>query len=247
MGRRAPAARRFDDTDEVALTMRRKLALALVLVLALGTAGVAHAQDDTYFRRPHNLVLYADLGLAMPAAPGAFRDAWNTTLPFTVGLGYAPLAWLDVSGSFSYLSFGNNALESKRQIGYQGVENVRGGGITTLQFLGRARFIGIPSQRFNPFLEASLGYFTTSAEDLEIENVLVYTMDSVSGPSVSFGAGAQHALNENWSAYTRFTWTINRNADFAPANLVRPVGAPEVEGEGNQQYSALAVGIMIRM
>ncbi|MDH3197211.1 MAG: outer membrane beta-barrel protein [Candidatus Krumholzibacteria bacterium] len=227
--------------------MRRKLALALFLVLALGAAGVARAQDDTYFRRPHTIVVYADLGIAMTAAPGSFRDAWNTTLPFTLGLGYAPFAWLEVSGSFSYFSFGNNALESKRQIGYQGVQSVRGGGITTLQFLGRTRFIGIPNQRFNPFLEAGLGYFTTSAEELEIENVLVRSMDSVSGPSVSLGAGAQYALNDNWSAYTRFAWTINRNADFAPSNLVRPVGAPEVEGEGNQQYSAIVVGIMIRL
>ena len=220
--------------------------LALLMVLALGAADVAHAQEDTYFRRPHNFVVYADMGIAISSAPGAFADAWNTTLPFTLGLGYAPLSWLEVSGSFSYFSFGNNALESKRQIGYQGVQSVQGGSITTLQFLGRARFVAIPNLRFNPFLEASLGYFTTSAEDLEIENVLVRSMDSVSGPSVSFGAGAQYALNEYWSAYTRYTWSINRNGDFAPGNLVRPLGAPEVEG-GNQQYSALVVGIMIRI
>jgi len=225
--------------------MRRTL--ILFVVLALGATHVSYAQQDVYLRRPHTFVIFADMGIAMPAAPGAFRDAWNTTLPFTVGVGVAALSWLEVSGSFAYYGFGNNALESKRQIGYQGVNSVKGGNITTLEFMGRARFIGVPNQRFNPFAEVCLGYFSTSAEQLEIDNVLVNSMESVSGPAVGFGGGVQYALNEYWSAYTKYTWYINRNRDFAPTNLLLGAGETPIEYEDNQQFSAIVVGIMLRM
>ena len=242
--------------------MRRNVGIALLAAVVVLTAVEASAQrfgdpqEEKYLRIPHRFTLFADLGIGVPTGPGPFKDAWNVTFPISGGIGYSVVAWMDVNFVASYAKFSLNDLEAKRQIAFLGITEAEGGDITTIRYLGTVRFLAVPNARFNPYTELGLGYFKTSADDLivtgrepnnPIERSFTNTMEPVSGLSVNVGVGAQYALNERWSTYTEFTWTVNQNGDFAPSNLLLPENGTPIEGDGSQNMVALLVGIMIRM
>jgi hypothetical protein len=209
-------------------------------------------QEEKYIRLPHRFQILVEGGMGLPAEPGLFNDYWNSAFQFGVGAGMVILPWLEINGTYTSLSFSNNALESKGKIGYTGVEAVEEGSIHTTIIYGSARFIGVPKSRTNPFVEFGLGYFSTKADDLVIEGeeetdpeVLRNTMESVSGLSVIPAVGVQYSMNERWTAYTRYTYIMNLNEDFAPGDLLLPVGATEPTKGGNQVISSIAVGIMM--
>ena len=242
--------------------MRRNVGLALLVVMAVVTATGASAQrlgepqDESYMRIPHNFTVFVDAGIGVPTQPGPFRDSWNTTFPVSGGIGYSVVGWMDINFVASYASFSVNELEAKRQIGFVGVSEITGGSIKTIRYMGTARFIAAPSHQFNVYAEAGAGYFSTSATDLQItgrepnnpiEQSWTNTMDSVSGLAILFGVGGQYALNERWSAYTEFTWSVNQNGDFAPSNLLLAENEERSSGDGSMNMAIIAVGIMIRL
>jgi hypothetical protein len=232
--------------------------VALVVIFAADARaqGLGEEQEETYLRIPHRFTIFLDAGIAVPTQPGPWRDSWDTGFPFAAGVGLAVFGWLDVNFVASYASFGVNELEAKRQIGFMGVSEIQGGSITTIRYLGTARFIAVPSHRFNPYAAVGVGYFNTSAEDLTItghepnnpqEMSWTNTMESVSGLSINFGFGGQYALNERWSAFTQFIWTINQNGDFAPSNLLLDEDETAYSGQGSQHIATISVGLMIRI
>jgi hypothetical protein len=231
--------------------MRRNVGIALLVVMVVLAAADASAQrlgepqDDTYLRIPHRFTVFLDAGIGVPTQPGPFRDSWNTTFPVSAGIGYSVLGWMDINFLASYASFS-----------FVGVSEITGGSIKTVRYMGTARFIAAPSQQFNVYAEAGAGYFSTSAEDLEItgrepnnpiEQSWTNTMDAVSGLAILIGVGGQYALNERWSAYTEFTWNINQNGDFAPSNLLLAEDEERSTGDGSLNMAVIAVGIMIRL
>lgn len=242
--------------------MRRNAGIVALVALVMMMAAEVRAQrlgeeqEETYMRIPHHITIFVDAGIAVPTQPGPFRDSWNTAFPVEGGIGLAVFGWLDLNFVASYASFSVDELEAKRQIGFVGVTEITGGTIKTIRYLGTARFIAVPSHRFNPYAEVGLGYFKTSATELSItgrepnnpqEMSWTNTMDPVSGLSINFGFGGQYALNESWSAYTKFIWTINQNGDFAPTNLLLGQGEPQVSGQGSQHMATISVGLMIRL
>lgn len=242
--------------------MRRNVGIVALVALVVIMAADARAQrlgeepEETYMRIPHRFTIFVDAGLAVPTQPAEFRDSWDTDFPFAAGVGLAVFGWMDVNFVASYANFGVNELEAKRQIGFVGVSEISGGDITTIRYLGTVRFIAVPSHRFNPYAELGLGYFKTSATELTIsghepnnpiEQSWTNTMDTVSGLSINFGFGGQYALNDRWSAFTNFIWTINQNGDFAPSNLLLDQDEPPVEGQGSQHLATISVGLMIRL
>lgn len=238
--------------------MKRLFALLVVGTILAALSAPAYAQqaiEDKYLRIPHNFTLFFDGGIAVGSNPVPFKEAWNSATPFQVGFGVSVFPWFDVNFVYSHASYGANILEVKRQIAFLGVDETEGGSITTDRFLGTARFLAVPSQRANPFVEVGLGLFKTSAEAVTVSGReanstvdvnFLNEMPDVDGISVNFGAGLQYALSGRWSTYIKFIWTINQNSDFAPGNLLLGQNEPEGEPDGNQVFSALSVGLMIR-
>lgn len=238
--------------------MKRTIGLLFMGLVLLGVASESLAQTDEYIRRPHRFTVWMDGGLAIPSQPAEFSDLWNTTWPFSGGVGVSVFSWLEVSGGLRYGSFGISEIPAKSAIGIVTTAAIDGGSITVLEYFGTARFIAVPSQRVNPYAEVSVGAFDISADDLNVEETssgpfvtpaFTNSMENVSGIHTAFGAGIQYALNDYWSAYTKFTWTINLNDDFTPRRLVaRPDDDENTEYNGDSmQYGLVSVGIMIRL
>ena len=232
------------------------LAVAIVLATLSVPSYAQQASEDTYLRIPHHFTLFLDAGIGVGSSPVSFKEAWNAATPFQIGFGGSVLAWFDVNFVYSHITFGANTLEMKRKIGFLGVDETEGGAITTNRYLGTARFLAVPNQRVNPFFEIGLGLFQTSAQAVTVTGQeansstdITFTneMEDVSGLSINFGGGIQYALNAKWSAYTKFIWTINQNDDFAPGNLLLGPNEPPGEPDGNQVFSAISVGMMIRL
>jgi predicted porin len=59
--------------------------------------------------------------------------------------------------------------------------------------------------------------------------------------------GLQYALNERWNAYTKYTYAVNLNQDFAPGDLLLPAGETTPTVGGNQVISSIIVGIMFKI
>jgi hypothetical protein len=241
--------------------MRRNICIALlaamvVLAAADSSAQLGEVQEQSYLRIPHHFTIFAGAGIGVPTKPGPFRSSWNTGFPAEAGIGYSMFAWMDLNFVASYAKFSVNQMEAKREIGFVGVSEIVGGDITTIRYLGTIRFIAVPSHRFNPYAELGLGYFNTSADDLTIsgsepndptEQSWTNTMDAVSGLSVNVTVGSQYVLNDSWSTYVKFTWTVNQNSGFAPSNLLLDENDARSDGDGSQHLAALMVGLMIRL
>jgi len=232
--------------------MRRTQVIVLAAVVLLGGAsGVAAQSEQTYLRTPHRAQIFVDGGIAVPANPATFKDFWNPTLPFNIGAGAAIFPWLDVNGVFSYAKFNNNNNRTKQNVGYTGIGEVSGGSLTSITIAATVRFLAVPNNRANPFLEVGLGSFNNKFEDLIIadpnsitqETILEKSAENVSGIATSVGGGLQYALNERWSSYVKYYYAVNLNKDFRPGPIV---GEPaSVEG-GNQQFSVLSIGMLVR-
>jgi len=220
----------------------------IALTVLAGIAGTASAQEeDQYFRIPHRVHVFIHGGICVPAKPAEFKSYWNTALPVTIGVGVPIFSWMDVNGSFAYYAFDNNHVKTKPSLGFVGVPEVVGGAIKTMMYMGSVRFLAVPNQQTNPFAEVGVGYFQTKVDALEIEEIrFSRTMEDSKGMSIMFGAGLQYALNEHWSTYIKYFWTLNTDDSFEPGSLVRFRGTEPVPG-GSQQFSSLAVGIVARM
>jgi hypothetical protein len=203
-------------------------------------------QEEKYFRIPHKYHVYVELSGALPVEPGLFNDFWNSSFHFGTGGGITLIPWLDINGNFTYTSWPNNSTDSKSKIGFVGVPDVEGGLITTMTFSGSARFVGVPSKRTNPFAEVAVGYYTTSAEDIEIEGVLNNSMESVSGMMVAPSVGVQYAMADSWSAYAKVSYVLCLSDKFAPGDLLEPVGGGEPTQGTDEIYSTIGVGVMLR-
>lgn len=239
--------------------MKRALFLGLLCVAGVVCARDVQAQvnrqqaEVKYLRVPHRFQIYVDGGSALPAAPGLWNDYWNSAFTFGAGFGVSIEPWLEVNGTINRGSFTLNAIKAKSKIDYSGIEDVQGGSVTTMVFSGSVRFLGVPKQRTNPYVEIGVGAFKTKGEDVFIEGstpnapeVVHNKMKDVSGISVWPAAGIQYAMNDHWSSYARFTYMINLNKDFAPGDLLLPVNATEPTVGGDQVISSISVGIMLR-
>jgi len=230
----------------------KRAVLLLGLVALLIRAVPASAQllgeerEEKYLQVPHRWQLFMDGGIGLPTDPGLFNDYWNTAFQFGIGGGVVIFPWLEVNGTFNSLSFNNNDIESKAKVGYQGVKGLDGGAVHTKMFWGSARFIAVPKSRTNPYIEVGVGGFKTKADDLVIEGVVQNSMAPVSGMCFVPCAGIQYAMNERWSAYSKYTYAINLNQDFAPGDLLLPAGSTTKTVGGNQVISAITVGVMIK-
>jgi predicted porin len=58
--------------------------------------------------------------------------------------------------------------------------------------------------------------------------------------------GIQYAMNERWSAYTKYTYAVNFNKDFAPGDLLLPVGETTKTVGDDQRISSIGVGLLIK-
>jgi len=227
---------------------------ALVSAVPASAQLIGEEREEKYIRLPHRFHIFVDGGIGLPTEPGLFNDYWNTAFQFTAGAGMSIFPWLEVNANYCSLSFSNNSLESKGKIGYTGVEPVEEGTVHTTMYWGSARFIAVPKSRTNPFVEIGVGYFSSSADDLLISTsddppvvggVLRNSMESVSGMSFVPSVGIQYELNERWGAYSKYTYAINFNEDFAPGDLLLPVGATEKTIGDSQIISSIVVGLMI--
>jgi hypothetical protein len=232
--------------------MKRALTTIGLSLVGCFLAGAVRAQvgapleDQKYFRVPHKYHLHFELSGALPLEPGVFNDFWNSAFQFGAGGGVTVISWLDVNANFTYASWDNNSTESKAKIGFVGVPDVEGGLITTMTFSGSARFVAVPNARTNPFVEMTVGFYTTTAEDIVIEGVLENSMEDASGMMFAPGLGVQYALADSWGAYAKFSYVICSSSTFAPGDLLLPVGSTdEVQGE-DQIYSVIGVGVMLR-
>ncbi len=230
--------------------MKRVLTtMGLSLCLLAGAAGAQVGglpEEQKYFRIPHKYHVYVELAGALPVDPGVFNDYWNSAFQFGLGGGVTVLSWLDVKANFTYASWANNSTESKSVIGFVGVPDVEGGLITTMTFSGSARFVAIPNTRTNPFAEMTVGYYTTTAEPLTIEEVLENEMEDASGMMIAPAIGLQYALADSWSAYAKFAYVLCLSDTFAPGNLLQPVAGGQPVDGSDQVYSNIGVGIMLR-
>jgi hypothetical protein len=236
--------------------MKRSIVTILVGLVITGATSQALAQTETYIRRPHRITVWMDGGLAIPSQPSEFSDLWNTTWPFSGGVGLSIFSWLEVAGGVKYGSFGISEIPAKSAIGLVSTAAIDGGSIAILEYYGTARFIAVPSQRVNPYAEVSVGAFRITGEDLEVEATdsgpepipgFTNTMEDVDGIHVSVGAGIQYALDEYWTAYSTFTWNLNLNDDFAPRSLVQRASRDAEITSDSMQYGLVSVGIMIRL
>ncbi len=230
----------------------KRAVLSLGLIALLASAVPASAQlggeerEEKYLQVPHRWQLFMDGGIGMATDPGLFNDFWNTSFQFGVGGGIVIFPWLEVNGTYNTLSFKNNDIASMEKVGYTGTKAIEGGTIHTTMYWGSARFIGVPHARTNPFIEIGVGGFKTKADDLFIEGVLQNEMENVSGMCFVPALGLQYAMNERWTTYTKYTYAVNLNSDFAPGDLLLPAGETTPTKGGNQVISAITVGIMIK-
>jgi opacity protein-like surface antigen len=228
---------------------RAVLLLGLFACMVDATASFAQfgeEREEKYLRVPHRWQIFMDGGIGMPTDPGLFNDFWNTAFQFGIGAGIVIFPWLEVNANYNSTSFSNNDIASKEKLQYQGVEDVEGGTIYTTMYYGSARFIAVPKARTNPFIEVGVGAFSTKADDLEVEGVVQNSMETVSGMCVVPSAGIQYAMNERWSAYTKYAYAFNLNKDFAPGNLLLPANATTPTIGDNQRISAIIVGLIIK-
>ena len=226
--------------------------MGCVLATDASAQVTAPPDDQKYFRVPYKYVVYLDFSGALPVEPGEFNDYWNSAFQFGAGGGMSMFPWLELDGNFTYASWDNNSTASKVKIGYAGVPEVEGGLITTMTFTGSARFIAGPSMRTNPYAEVGVGYYKTKAEDITIEDafgntVLDNSMEPTSGMVISLAAGVQYTLNESWGAYAKYTYVTCFSDQFAPGDLLLPVGGGEPVDGTNQVFSNIGVGIMLRI
>jgi hypothetical protein len=236
---------------------RMKRAVLFLSLIAL-CAGVAPAsaqlpgeeREEKYLQVPHRFHMFLDGGVGMATDPGLFNDFWNSSFQFGIGAGMVIFPWLEVNGTFNSLSFNNNDIASKEKVGYLGVEDLVGGTIYTKMYWGSARFIAVPHARTNPYIEIGVGGFKTKADDITIDDAPVYTlrnsMKPVSGMCFVPAVGLQYAMNERWTAYTKYTYAVNLNQDFAPGDLILPAGSTTKTEGGNQVISSITVGVMIK-
>lgn len=231
--------------------MRRAvLFLGLVACMVNATASFAQIgleeREEKYLQVPHRWQLFMDGGISMPTDPGLFNDFWNTAFRFGIGGGIVIFPWLEVNANYNSQSFNNNDIVSKSKLGYQGTEDVEGGAIHTQMYYGSARFIAVPKQRTNPFIEIGVGAFSTKGDPLTIEGVVYNTMESVKGICFVPSVGLQYALNERWGAYAKYQYAVNLNKDFAPGDLLLPAGSTTPTIGDNQVISAIIVGVMAK-
>jgi hypothetical protein len=241
--------------------MKRVMSTIGVFMLGSVLSGAAQAQvgtpaqEEKYFRIPHKYHLYIDLSGAIPNEPGLFNDFWNSSFHVGLGGGVTLFPWLDVNGNFTYTTWPNNSTDSKVKIEYVGVSDVEGGTIKTMTFSGSARFVGIPNARTNPFAEVAVGYYTTSAENITIEPSttgqvqfpgLTNSMESASGMMVAPMIGLQYAMADSWSAYAKYAYVLCLGDQFAPGDLLEPVGGGEPVPGDTQIYTTIGVGVMLR-
>lgn len=229
----------------------------LISLLMSGAASEALGQTDEYVRLPHQMTIWLDAGLSTPTTPAEFKERWNTTWPFSGGIGWSVFPWMEIAGGFTYGSFGISEIPAKSALGIETTASIEGGAVTVFQYYGVARFLAVPSQRVNPYAEMRVGLFNAKVEDLEVSDARSQGVDipgftrsteDVDGLYVAFGGGLQYALNDNWSTYASYFWNMNLNSDFTPAELVRPVWQTtgEVESD-NMQYGTIVVGILVRL
>ena len=230
----------------------KRAVLLLGLIAFVASAAPAWAQlageerEEKYLQVPHRFQIFMDGGIGLPTDPGLFNDFWNTAFQFGIGGGMVIFPWLEINGTYNSLSFANNDIKSKEKTGYQGTKDLVGGTIHTKMYWGSARFIAVPHARTNPYIEVGVGGFSTKADDLIIEGVLQNSMAPVSGMCFVPCAGLQYAMNERWSAYTKYTYAMNLNNDFAPGDLLLPAGSTTKTKGGNQIISSITVGVMIK-
>ena len=230
----------------------KRAVLLLALIACVVNSTPARAQfgveevEEKYLQVPHRFQIFADGGIGLNTDPGLFNDFWNSAFQFEAGFGFVVFPWLEVNGTFNSLSFGNNSIESKEKLEYEGVRAVEGGTIHTKMYFGSARFLAVPKARTNPYIELGVGGFSTKADDLVIEGVVQNSMKAVSGMCIVPAAGIQYAMNESWSAYTKYTYAVNLNKDFAPGDLLLPAGATTRTVGGNQVISSIVVGLLYK-
>lgn len=242
--------------------MRHAGVMALALVMLTGPAaygqrrGLPSFGDEHYIRTPHRYQLFLDGGLSIPTGPGDFSHSWATTLPIQLGAGVTIFPWLDVNAVYSRSHFGSITLDAKRKIDFIGVDQTTGGDISTTRFYSSVRFLAVPQQQLNPLVEIGVGYFKTTANKLTVSGnppnlgakvTFVNQMNDESGLAITFGVGAQYALNTDWSTYAKFMWNINSASGFAPSNLLLHHNEAPGSGDGNQQFANIVVGLMIRI
>jgi len=224
--------------------------LALVICAVHGAPASAQfgevEREEKYLQMPHRFQIFIDGGIALPTDPGLFNDYWNTAFQFGIGGGMVIFPWLEVNATYNTSSFSNNHIRSKEKLEYSGFEEIQGGAVHTKMYYGSARFIAVPRARTNPYIEVGVGGFSTKADDLFVEGVVQNKMETVSGMCFVPSVGLQYAMNERWTAYTKYTYALNLNADFAPGDLLLPVDSTEKTVGGKQIISAIIVGVMIK-
>ena len=235
----------------------KRVVLVLSLIALCAGAVPASAQlggeerEEKYLQVPHRWQLFMDGGIGLPTDPGLFNDYWNTAFQFGIGGGMVIFPWLEVNATYNSLSFSNNDIKSKEKLEYQGVADVVGGTVHTSMYWGSARFIGVPHARTNPYIEVGIGGFKSKADDLTVDDTqknihIRNSMTPVNGMCFIPCAGLQYAMNERWTAYTKYTYAINLNSDFAPGDLLLPAGETTKTVGGKQVISAITVGVMIK-
>ena len=199
--------------------MKRALVISALMLQVVAFFGVSRAQTEEpkYLRLPHRFQIFLEGGGSVPSQPSVFKDLWNPAFGLGIGAGVSIFPWLEVNGGFTVMSFALNSLSAKGVLGYQGIKEVEGGAVSTKQFYGSARFIAVPKARTNPFVEAAVGYYKTSGDNVVIEDEINNSMESVSGMFVSPSVGIQYALGDYWTAYTRYCYILNLSDKFAPA------------------------------
>jgi hypothetical protein len=229
------------------LRMKRTTVVLSIALIALTMAIPAMAQEEEYVRAPYKFAIGVEGGVGIPSRPDAFNDLWNSTIPVSISVSYAIIPWVEVMGSFCYGHWGISEIPAKDRIRYVGVASISGGTIQTMYYGAGVRLIPFPNIRLMPYFEVGGGAFSATAENLEVEgNILVNSMDDVSGPAFSGGGGLQYAVNESWNVYTKINWTIGFNEDFNPENLVLSAGEEPKQG-GKLQYGALVLGIILKI
>ncbi len=232
--------------------MKRVLLAAALLAQIATSAGDVYAQSEEpqYLRLPHRFHIFFEGGGALPYSPGVWNDQWNASFELGIGAGLSIFPWLEVNAGLARTSYGVNKMESKTVLRYQGIGAIEGGSISTQVFYGSARFIAVPKSRTNPFVEAAVGYFKTTADDLVIEDdpafKLQNSMKDASGLSIAPSAGIQYALGDHWTAYTRFTYMVNFSDSFDPGSLLTPRGETREASGGDQIIETISVGVFLR-